>query len=231
MNYKKIYYSIVNYRKQNMPTGYKEKHHIIPKSIGGTDEDNNLVYLNAREHFICHYLLTKMFDIDTFEWYKMHHAFMIMKCNSDTQQRYFNSRLYESRKVNFSTVMKNEQSGEKKSQFGTRWIFNDDLKQNKKIPKDYEIPEGWKEGRKLNWDINYSCCKICGSQFIPKTKEIFCGQECKSNSRTPDFYGREKEFIELYKETHSMNKALKIMGYPGAVSNYYKWAKNIVNSL
>lgn len=41
-------------------TGYFEKHHIIPRSLGGTDELSNLVKLTAKEHFICHLLLTKM---------------------------------------------------------------------------------------------------------------------------------------------------------------------------
>lgn len=41
---------------------YIERHHIIPKSLGGTDLSVNLVDLTAREHFICHWLLTKMVD-------------------------------------------------------------------------------------------------------------------------------------------------------------------------
>ena len=39
---------------------YTEKHHIIPRSLGGNDSPDNLVRLTAREHFICHVLLTKM---------------------------------------------------------------------------------------------------------------------------------------------------------------------------
>lgn len=40
------------------------------------------------------------------------------------------------------------QNGEKNSQFGTKWITNPELKQNKKIKKTEDIPEGWKSGRK-----------------------------------------------------------------------------------
>lgn len=36
---------------------YHERHHILPKSLGGTDEENNLIDLFAREHFIAHKLL------------------------------------------------------------------------------------------------------------------------------------------------------------------------------
>ena len=40
--------------------GYVEKHHILPRSLGGTDDKSNLAILSAREHFMCHLLLTKM---------------------------------------------------------------------------------------------------------------------------------------------------------------------------
>lgn len=39
---------------------YFESHHIIPKSLGGSNIKLNLVKLTAREHFICHWLLIKM---------------------------------------------------------------------------------------------------------------------------------------------------------------------------
>jgi len=41
-------------------TGYSEKHHIIPRSMGGSNTSANIVKLTAKEHFICHILLPKM---------------------------------------------------------------------------------------------------------------------------------------------------------------------------
>lgn len=41
-------------------TGYTEKHHIIPKSLGGDNSKENIVRLTAKEHFVCHRLLCKM---------------------------------------------------------------------------------------------------------------------------------------------------------------------------
>lgn len=49
---------------------YYERHHIIPKSIGGTDDKVNLVLLTPKEHFICHLLLTRM-CIDVKHTHKM----------------------------------------------------------------------------------------------------------------------------------------------------------------
>ena len=39
---------------------YYERHHIIPRSMGGADTDDNLVYLTGKEHYIAHLLLTKI---------------------------------------------------------------------------------------------------------------------------------------------------------------------------
>ena len=36
------------------------KHHIIPRSLGGVDSQDNLVLLSPREHYVCHLLLVKM---------------------------------------------------------------------------------------------------------------------------------------------------------------------------
>ena len=56
--YTKWYFNII--RNANPTTSYVEKHHIIPKCIGGSDHRENIVSLTAREHFVCHLLLTKM---------------------------------------------------------------------------------------------------------------------------------------------------------------------------
>ena len=37
-----------------------EKHHILPRSMGGSNDKDNIVLLTLREHFICHKLLTKI---------------------------------------------------------------------------------------------------------------------------------------------------------------------------
>lgn len=62
MNYKRIYDELIAYAKnRNNVTGYKERHHIIPKSMGGSNDKNNLVNLTAREHFIAHMCLALIY--------------------------------------------------------------------------------------------------------------------------------------------------------------------------
>lgn len=42
------------------PEGYTERHHIVPTSLGGTDDRSNLVILTAKEHYVAHSLLAKI---------------------------------------------------------------------------------------------------------------------------------------------------------------------------
>ena len=61
--YTKLYFNIITIAKsRDNIDSYTEKHHILPKSLGGNNNEDNLVRLTAREHFICHWLLTKMVD-------------------------------------------------------------------------------------------------------------------------------------------------------------------------
>lgn len=36
---------------------YQEKHHIVPKTMGGSNDKENLIYLYAQEHYYAHKLL------------------------------------------------------------------------------------------------------------------------------------------------------------------------------
>jgi len=185
MNYKKLYNKIIQrgidraLKKQDNT----ELHHAIPRCIGGEDSEPNLVRLTTREHFICHFLLTKMYERETYEWYKLTHAFMMMKSSSLNQSRYFNSRLYEALRSNFSEVMSISQSGIRNSIYGTIWICNKLLKRNKKILKREPIPNGWEAGRVINWNKKtHLICPVCNKQFVITGRTKFCSAKCRKQS-------------------------------------------------
>lgn len=150
MNYSRIYQRIITSRQLNKFDGYTEQHHILPKSLGGTNELHNLVELTAREHFICHLLLTKIYT-SKFENAKMVKAFMMMLVKSTNQQRYFTSHRYEKIRTEFAKIQSCNQTGKGNSQHNTRWIHSLQLKQNKKILISCNIPAGWESGRILDW--------------------------------------------------------------------------------
>ena len=61
MNYALVYQQIIEkFRSQPVNNEYVEEHHIVPRSLGGSDEPSNLICLSPRVHFICHVLLVKM---------------------------------------------------------------------------------------------------------------------------------------------------------------------------
>lgn len=82
--YTKWYYEIIKHASEdvNRSSSYisLEKHHILPRSLGGEDSEINLVALTPREHFICHLLLTKMLSGEAKA--KMVYALMLMKSKS-----------------------------------------------------------------------------------------------------------------------------------------------------
>lgn len=66
MNYSKIYDNLILFRKKLNPLKksklvYTEVHHITPKCLGGSNDIENLVRLTAREHFLAHRLLSKLY--------------------------------------------------------------------------------------------------------------------------------------------------------------------------
>ncbi|WPJ20564.1 putative homing endonuclease [Pseudomonas phage vB_PF_Y1-MI] len=135
MNYRSIYDSIVcNAKIRGTPNGYYESHHILPRSLGGSDAPENLVNVSAREHFILHYLLTKFTDGGHRR--KMLHAFMLMAGSNENQDRYMNSRLYESKKSEFAEaqrqrftgVLKTEQHKQNISKALTGRVTSDETK-------------------------------------------------------------------------------------------------------
>lgn len=67
---------VTNALTRSVPVGYIEKHHILPRSfeLGGVRDKRNIVPLTAREHFVCHWLLTKMFKSDSHYCHKMIYA-------------------------------------------------------------------------------------------------------------------------------------------------------------
>lgn len=107
MNYFKIYTQLMRksqYKKRVKGDGeYYESHHIKPQCLGGGRE----VLLTAREHFVQHLLLTKIYPKNR----KLQYAFNMMFRISECQERYLPpSHYYEYRRKIF---IKNHPSKQK----------------------------------------------------------------------------------------------------------------------
>ena len=96
--YSKWYYSLIQRATSRIQDSsiYYEKHHILPKSLGGDDSEMNLVLLTAKEHFVCHLLLTKM--VEGRAKFQMIKALHMMTISTKYQHR-INSSTYASLKA------------------------------------------------------------------------------------------------------------------------------------
>lgn len=104
--YTNTYNAIIERAKSRELDSYFEKHHIVPQSLGGSNDKGNIVKLTAREHFICHLLLTKM--VEGSNKSKMYQAaWMMASCVGKHQERYkINNRLYAKLKLKMSLIKK-----------------------------------------------------------------------------------------------------------------------------
>lgn len=90
---------------------YYEKHHIVPRCIGGTDNDSNLINLSMREHFLAHWLLWKAYPSN----FSLKSAFLQMVNKNPKTDKPFQgritSRVYETLKADTYKQMSDRMSG------------------------------------------------------------------------------------------------------------------------
>ena len=100
MDYLRIYNELIERSKNRNLECYTEVHHITPRCLNGDDSEENLVTLTAREHFIAHLLLSKIYP--THKGLRLA-LWMMLNVKDKRQQRYQpNSRLYEMIRLEYS---------------------------------------------------------------------------------------------------------------------------------
>jgi hypothetical protein len=117
MNYQKHYELLIERAKSRAvdPNEYGEVHHIVPRSEGGDNSQNNLVKLTAREHFLAHWLLYRMdptIDSRAFSFWRM--------CNgrgkvSPSDWIVVSSHAYEEARIAHSQSISKRMKGYKKT--------------------------------------------------------------------------------------------------------------------
>lgn len=172
MDYTRIYNQIIERAQNRKIDGYIEKHHIIPKCMGGLDVKENLVELTSREHFLCHMLLCKIYPQEN----KLKHALFLMAIGKQKvkEKTYvIGSRVYERLKTEYSEMLtgksqtqetKNkksksmldvweEKTKEEMSEIGQkRWETRRKNGNDKVTQKQAENISKSLKGRKITWD-------------------------------------------------------------------------------
>jgi hypothetical protein len=104
-----------NYLDHKEGRVYYEKHHIIPKCMGGTNVKSNIVLLLAKEHYIAHLLLTRCVDKKYLS--KVYNAYIKMAYSKSTTQKRYTSKSFalaraacsEKNKLLFKGMKKSEE--------------------------------------------------------------------------------------------------------------------------
>ena len=138
MNYKKIYDQIIERAKNRTLTGYKERHHIIPKCMGGTNDRDNLVNLTAKEHFICHKLLVEIHPTNN----KLKFALLAMY-NLKTNRH---QRLYKTSASEYAYIRELVSNAKKGTNFRKKYIPSEETRKKLSISNKGRTP--WNKGVK-----------------------------------------------------------------------------------
>jgi hypothetical protein len=203
LNLQKIHDKIIEKAIQRVkPEGYMERHHILPRSMGGTNDENNLVYLTGREHCIIHLLLAKIYNNDSM-WYAL---------NCMTLTRKIKSRAYEigrkkQAEIN-SRLMKGRFAGEKSHFFGKPGAFTG-KKHTEKVKKQLSELASKKLGKKNGF---------FGKMHTEKTKNNLREISRKRNSgKGNPMYGKKQS-----EETREKIRQKRLGKYFGKNSPGYK---------
>ena len=118
MDYKYIYDQLVlRCKNREKPNSYTERHHILPRCMQGNDTEDNLVFLTAKEHFVAHHLLCKIYPHNPKLWF----AFNAMvhwksrNTNGRTNAVKLSATEYEHLKIRRSTLIAEALKGRPKT--------------------------------------------------------------------------------------------------------------------
>ena len=155
MNYEEIYNKLIERAKSRVLKEYGEKHHIIPKCLGGSNDKDNIVKLTAREHFVAHLLLCEMYPNNK----KLTYAFWMMCITGGKykQRNIPSARVYERVRKKISIIKTGVKTGKRSQAFclnsslnstGRKCIYKGNVEKKVKTENlEFYLENGWKLGR------------------------------------------------------------------------------------
>jgi hypothetical protein len=215
-----------------------ENHHIIPKSLGGTNKKENLTNITPREHFICHWLLTKIYKDGEAHW-KMLNAIRIMRAENKNQQRHttkITSRVYARLKEEYALLSSEKRKGKGNGMFGKKQTDNAKRKISEansgRIQPDHEKQKQIEAitGRKRNpfstqWKEKMSSSKqgeknnMFGKNHTDETKQKQ-REKATGRKQSPETVAKKAEAIRGLKRE---KKLCPHCNNEVAVNGYVRW--------
>ena len=167
MNYLNHYEKLINRAKDRILNTRSESHHIVPRCMGGTDDNINLVDLTPEEHYTAHLLLVKI--------YPGNHLLIktaAMMCVSSKNHGTGRSKnkLFGWLRTQLAEIQSINQSGSGNSQYGKHWI-NNGIESRLTTLVDNILPIGYAFGRIKKIKL----CLMC-SEITPSYKSKYCDE-------------------------------------------------------
>jgi hypothetical protein len=193
---------------------YVEKHHIIPRSFGGTNSNSNLVKLTAKEHYIAHALLWKMKFLPE-DHSKMSYALRMMVFGTGNKKQLRNykchSRLYQSVRIEFSQNHSKHMTGENNPFFGKTHSSEvmDKIKKTKEETGNYG--HRFKSGHKLSKE---SIKKISIANTGRTWDKMFSPEEMLIRKQQRSEETRIKNTGQIFSEERRQKISEKAKGRP-----------------
>ena len=203
--YTKCYYNIIDLAKsRSLPNEiYTERHHIIPRSLGGSNDPTNLVKLTAREHFICHLLLPKM--LTGVGRRNMTFAIWSMLNRDHSKQRSrhkVNSHVYQRLKTQIAVAISESNTGRVRSKEFCKLMS--ELRTGRKMPQisgtnQYTQQEGYVS--KIAGENHYMYGKTQGKTTNQKRRDKILGtkrsvETKKKQSEARKLYWAQKKLVQ-----------------------------------
>ena len=185
------YYRNIIINRINNPILCGENHHIVPRSMGGTNGKENIVKLTPKEHYICHLCLIKITEGN--DYYKMLCAINSMSMHTFKKTFSYNSRLYEllkERRVeelkiwlkthsSFKNKLVHKKTIEKRTKNGTNiFVTNNPMHNKNSIKKKVAKTSG--KNHYLCKKYRYEYSLDFGKTWISIDNELTTQQICQS---------------------------------------------------
>lgn len=168
--------------------GYYEKHHIVPKSLGGQNKKDNLVLLTYREHIIAHKLLIRIYNRNQ----KMIYAYYSMIRSSKREKTFVDinvsSKELEAIRIQSVEYLREINTGEKNPMYGKK--ISEDHKKKISEANKYKRSEETKQkmreaqlGKKANMESRVKMSNSHkGLKIHTEERKKFLSERWKNNN-------------------------------------------------
>lgn len=213
MDYYKHYTLLINRAKNRTLTGYFERHHIVPRCMGGSDNKSNIVELTPEEHYVAHQLLVKIHPNND----KLIYAALYMSAGSKYAKR--NNKRYGWLKRKHQEICK-KRTHQKNPSYGTRWYSNFETKHCLKVvPNEFALYE--RKGYIHRRTINFSLYDDYGDKIKEKCTTPKIRETCRKLTK--------QQAIEIFTSDLSQNQLSKIYKVDRSTIRNIKERKTYVN--